>query len=147
VAPVVAVTSPSGSLCATTDLPPTAHHALMININHEQVLPVNKVPAYLQSRGLGKRVSVGTVYRWMIAGVGGVRLETVRIGGQMVTSAEAIQRWVEAREEATHKIHPVPTPPAIQVRKQGEDEERRSGTCSRTGAWSRSPSAATRRES
>jgi Protein of unknown function (DUF1580) len=119
--------------------------ALMININHEQLLPVNKVPAYLQSRGLGKRVSVGTVYRWMIAGVGGVRLETVRIGGQMVTSAEAIQRWVEARERARNKNRPAPVSSETQARKQGGDEERRSeASRSRTGDRSRSPRTATR---
>ncbi len=70
----------------------------MINVNSEQLLPARKVPAYLQSRGLGRRVHVSAVYRWMKAGIDGIRLESVRIGGQLVTSAEAIQRRVEARD-------------------------------------------------
>ncbi len=70
----------------------------MIDTIREQLLPLADVPAYHQSRGLGRRVHKSAVYRWAIAGADGIRLETVKIGGMKVTSAEAIQRWVEARQ-------------------------------------------------
>ena len=55
-------------------------------------MPVRHVPAYLKQRGLGKRVAVAAVHRWVVAGLDDVRLETLKIGGMKVTSAEAIQR-------------------------------------------------------
>ena len=64
-----------------------------IDINRERLLTLPKVPPYLRSRG-AKAPHVSGVYRWALAGVGGVRLETIRIGGVLHTSAEAIARFV-----------------------------------------------------
>ena len=38
-----------------------------------------------------------TIYRWCLRGVGGVKLEHVRIGKRILTSAAAITRFIEAR--------------------------------------------------
>lgn len=74
----------------------------MIDIHHERLLPVRDLPAYLEARGLGRRVSPQTVWRWIVHGSRGVRLETTTIGGSAVTSLEALQRWADAR--ATAKV-------------------------------------------
>ena len=81
-----------GPLAPTmSDQKTTAHCA--ININSERLLPLTEVPQYLRSRG-AKAPHVSGVYRWALAGVGGVRLQTIRVGGVLHTSAEAIARFV-----------------------------------------------------
>lgn len=45
------------------------------------------------ARLLGKHVA--TAYRWSTAGVRGVVLETIQVGGTRCTSREAVQRFCE----------------------------------------------------
>lgn len=45
------------------------------------------------ARFLGKHVA--TAYRWSTAGVRGVVLETIQVGGTRCTSREAVQRFCE----------------------------------------------------
>lgn len=44
----------------------------------------------------GRRPDKTTVYRWFLRGVRGVRLEHVRIGNTILTSRQAITRFIEA---------------------------------------------------
>ena len=48
----------------------------------------------------GRRVHASTIYRWCRRGLKGVRLEYVRIGRRMATSAEALKRFFSALAEA-----------------------------------------------
>lgn len=90
----------------------------MIDINKEQMIPVRRVPAYLESRGLGRRVHLSAVYRWIKSGSDGVRLESLRIGNYTVTSAEAIQRWAASRERAREEgLKGTPTAPRARRRR------------------------------
>ena len=66
---------------------------LTIDIAKERLLPLGEVPRYLRSRG-AKAPHVSAVYRWCLAGLSGVRLETVKVGGVLHTSAEAVSRFV-----------------------------------------------------
>lgn len=47
---------------------------------------------------LWETVSIKSVRRWVIGGKAGVRLEAVRIKGELHTSVPAIKRFVEAVE-------------------------------------------------
>lgn len=98
----------------------------MIDTTKEQLIPVREVPGYLEQRGFRERVHVGAVYRWILNGLDGVRLESVRIGGTTLTSAEAIQRWAAAREQMRHE-HPgaAPTPPKVVAMRQRREDTRR----------------------
>ena len=42
----------------------------------------------------------GTIHRWIKRGMGGVKLEAVRVGNQTLTSAQAINRFITARTAA-----------------------------------------------
>jgi hypothetical protein len=42
------------------------------------------------------RVSTVTVARWARVGVRGVKLETIRVGGKVLTSREAVERFLAA---------------------------------------------------
>ncbi|QDV23037.1 DUF1580 domain-containing protein [Aureliella helgolandensis] len=47
----------------------------------------------------GKRPDKATMTRWIHRGVGGVRLEAVRLGCQLFTSRQALTRFIAARTE------------------------------------------------
>ncbi len=50
---------------------------------------------------LGKRPDKTTLYRWCLRGVGGIKLEHVRIGNRILVSRQSLTRFIEARTEAT----------------------------------------------
>jgi hypothetical protein len=45
----------------------------------------------------GRRPDKGTICRWVHRGVGGVKLDAVRVGSQLLTSKQALHRFVTAR--------------------------------------------------
>jgi len=45
----------------------------------------------------GRRVDKGTLARWIHKGAGGIRLDAVRVGSQLLTSKQALHRFVTAR--------------------------------------------------
>lgn len=68
----------------------------MINISKEELFPLRVAPKRRPLRRRGKPIHVATIYRWSSpSGVGGVQLETVKIGGVRYTSAEALERFIE----------------------------------------------------
>ena len=48
-------------------------------------------------RVTGRRPDKTTIYRWALRGVGGTKLETVRIGNRLLTSKQALTRFIAAR--------------------------------------------------
>ncbi len=80
----------------------------MIDIHTEQLLRLTDLPDYLESRGLGKRFSMRAVRRWVRHGCDGALLETVTIDGLLLTSFEAVQRWVEQQS----RVNDTGDPPA-----------------------------------
>jgi hypothetical protein len=47
----------------------------------------------------GKRPDKTTMTRWIHKGVGGIKLEAIRIGNQLLTSRQALTRFIAARTE------------------------------------------------
>jgi len=68
----------------------------MIDLSTETVLSLPDACQRLPRRGEGKRPHPNTLYRWATEGVRGVHLETLRVGGTLCTSIEALQRIFEA---------------------------------------------------
>jgi len=68
----------------------------MISFERETLVSLGDVPSLLPSRR-GRRVHRATVYRWAAKGVGGVRLDVLRIGGSLFTSEQAVARFLEAQ--------------------------------------------------
>ena len=60
------------------------------------------------ARSLPGRPSPSTLWRWRSRGIGGVRLETVMIGGRRYVSREALERFVgeltAAREPQSNPV-------------------------------------------
>jgi len=67
----------------------------MIDLSTEQIVTLAAATELLPSLRAGSRPHICTLYRWAQRGIRGVRLETARLGGTIVTSIEAIQRFTE----------------------------------------------------
>src|SRR5262245_8706047 len=70
----------------------TATHPLLL----ESVITLTEATALPFLRRRGKRPALTTLLRWARRGINGQRLETVRIGRSLCTSAEAIERFIRA---------------------------------------------------
>ena len=55
----------------------------------EDVFPLSQTPKRLR----GRRVHSSTVFRWVKRGIRGHRLETIKIGGVICTSENALRRF------------------------------------------------------
>ena len=73
------------------------------------------------------RLHLATVYRWASKGIRGQRLETERFGSKRYTSAEAIERFINRREQPQQQIEtavPAETPLLRPDAKASSDELR-----------------------
>ncbi len=61
----------------------------------ESILTTSQALFELQSIS-GKRPDKATLHRWIFRGIGGIRLEAVRVGMNWVTSVEALNRFIVA---------------------------------------------------
>ncbi len=76
----------------------------MIDISNETLLTLTEA-AQVRPRGRrGQPTHVSTVHRWIANGVRGVHLEAIRLGGQLYTSKEAIQRFAERLTHQAPKV-------------------------------------------
>lgn len=67
----------------------------MIDHEHEELISTTEACRRFPGQH-GRGISLATLWRWIRTGRSGTRLETVRIGGRVYTSREAIQRFVRA---------------------------------------------------
>jgi hypothetical protein len=87
----------------------------VINLAIEQTFPLPQAARYLPRRRGGKPVHFSTLLRWVLQGVkapggGRVKLEALRVGNCWCTSAQAVQRFVEATTPGTTLAAPPRTP-------------------------------------
>lgn len=99
----------------------------MIDINTESVLSLADAAKRLPQRRGGKRPHVATLYRWASAGVRGVKLETLQVGGTLCTSLEALQRFCERCSGGAAESTPQTTRSRERQIKQAEAELERAG--------------------
>jgi hypothetical protein len=71
---------------------------MAIDISLENLIRLSAVPKLkcMPTGKDGKRISLATIYRWALGGTGGIKLETLKVGGSLCTSLEALQRFFEA---------------------------------------------------
>ena len=68
---------------------------MAIDIANEELLTPAGAAKRLPNRRAGRPIHISTVHRWMTTGVRGVVLESIRIGGALHTSLEALQRFAD----------------------------------------------------
>ena len=81
---------------------------MMIDIQSETLLSLSKAARQVPPAG----VNIGTLYRWMLRGVRGVRLDTVLIGGKRFTSAQALNLFFERTTAAADGARAIVAQPA-----------------------------------
>jgi hypothetical protein len=66
-----------------------------IDLTRETAVALAEVPRlpWIPRRRGGRRLHIATVHRWCSAGVRGVQLEYVQVGGTRVTTVEALVRF------------------------------------------------------
>ena len=72
----------------------------MIQANVEHLVPLRTAGAIVPRPPGAPAPHRATVQRWALHGIRGVRLETVRIGGSVYTSREALSRFIERTNAA-----------------------------------------------
>ena len=80
----------------------------MIDIHLEKLVSFPEAARLLPRRRRGRKPHVATLYRWASRGLRGHRLETIRVGGSLCTSVEALQRFFDKltdRESARTHLH------------------------------------------
>jgi hypothetical protein len=91
---------------------------MAIQIGHEELLTLNEAAKVLQLNG--SRPHLSTIWRWCRKGLRGIRLDYVRVGRKIVTSPDALSRFMNELAAAdqvvgqpvqARKPH-VPTPAA-----------------------------------
>jgi hypothetical protein len=100
----------------------------MIDIQTEQVVTPAKATHFCPERRRGVRPNVATIYRWMMQGVRGIKLESIVIGSTRCTSIEKLQSFFDAltaAADAEHSAAIVPPPLTKSRQQQIEAAERR----------------------
>jgi hypothetical protein len=93
----------------------------MIDITAELVLPLAAAAKRqeLPRRRHRKRPNVSTLYRWARQGVRNVHLETIRVGGTLCTSVQALQRFFDALS----RTDSLPNQSTAPARRRAADED------------------------
>lgn len=73
---------------------PSDNRADAAGVEHEDVLSLADAAKFLPVRKEGKPFHVNTLHRWATAGVRGVVLESLMIGGARYTSRQALTRFI-----------------------------------------------------
>jgi len=100
---------------------------MAIEVFKETVLTLAEAAKRLPKiQGKKGRPHVSTLYRWMLAGCKSrdgmiVRLETIKVGGTVCTSLEALQRFFDRLTGDTTVV----TPPTPTQRQRDKERERR----------------------
>ena len=84
----------------------------MFDPSIETPIRLQEVPRlkWLPGRRAGSSLNVSTVFRWAQRGCRGMRLETIRIGGALCTSEDALKRFFARLSAPEGTIPELPTP-------------------------------------
>lgn len=66
----------------------------------EALIPLRLVPKHLPPSKDGKRISFGTLYRWIKKGRAGRKLPAVWIGGRLYVHRDALRAFLVASDQA-----------------------------------------------
>ena len=70
-----------------------------MTLNDDNLMSLDEATRYVPAIN-GRRHATSTLYRWCRRGIKGVRLEYVRIGRNIATTTEALDRFFEALAQA-----------------------------------------------
>ena len=89
-----------------------------IDIENEELLTITQA-----AKRCPARPHVATMWRWVLNGLDGVKLDSIKVGGKRLTSAEAISRFIAATT-AQASGEPLPSRSPKQRERAVEQAER-----------------------
>ena len=89
-----------------------------IDIDHEELLTVREA-----AKRCPARPHVATMWRWILTGLDGVKLDSIKVGGKRLTSVESISRFIAATT-AQASGEPLPSRSPKQRERAVEQAER-----------------------
>jgi hypothetical protein len=94
----------------------------------EEIQPIVRAAKWLPARRGDRPTHASCLFRWAKHGLRGVRLETLRVGGTLCTSREALERFFarlaeKGNPKAAALCTPVPAPSQPDSRRQREIAE------------------------
>jgi hypothetical protein len=100
---------------------------MSIDIHTEQLLSLKEAARSLPKID-GKTPHASSIYRWCIRGISGVKLDHVRLGRRVVTSKEALNRFVNelAQKDAENLQKSIQTFDIQIVQPNNQSKHRRS---------------------
>jgi hypothetical protein len=101
----------------------------MTDLLSENLVYLGQATKHFPRDARGRAPSTTTLWRWRTKGIRGVRLETARVGGRVVTSVEAIRRFMERLSD------PAQTPVSSATASQSRVAERATATAALDRAW------------
>jgi hypothetical protein len=90
----------------------------VIELQDEHLMTLAEAANLRPSGRNGRPTHVSTVYRWIAGGVRGVRLESIRLGGTLYTSREAVQRFAERLTHGPTNAADAIQPPSMVARRR-----------------------------
>ncbi len=97
----------------------------MLKLSEEKLISLRKAAGLLPRRRAGKSVHVSTLYRWSTgSGFRGIRLEVLRVGSTLCTSAEALDRFFQKITEADENLQADSKAASRDSGSQREEEDR-----------------------
>lgn len=91
-------------------------------LDGEELLTFTQAAKVLPQRRGGSKVAISTLWRWSRRGSRGVVLRTVRVGGAVYTSREALVDFITARSAVDHAPQqPMPTTASKRAMRQLDD--------------------------
>ena len=97
----------------------------MIDIAHETTISFSEAADSLPTRR-GRKPHIASIHRWATRGFNGVCLEYLKLGGQRITSVEAVQRFLDRLTEQDQLEHGItPEQPTVSRQKSIQAAEKR----------------------
>jgi glycerol kinase len=82
-----------------------------IEMMKEELLTLREAAKRLPRTSRGKTIHASAIYRWVSVGLRDIRLEVLWIGGRMLTSQQALQRFADRLTAAVERDAAVSTTP------------------------------------
>jgi hypothetical protein len=92
----------------------------------EHPIPLRDVPKLPWLRGVvaGRKLAFSTLFRWCTRGLHGVKLESIRIGGVLCTSEQALKRFFQALPaDGGARTNATPALPVLRLNRRRADRE------------------------
>src|SRR5262245_11402929 len=78
----------------------------MLDISNEDLITLDEAAQLIPVGRCRRLLNLSTIFRWITEGVGGIRLDAIRIGARWLTTEAALQQFARQLTEAALREEP-----------------------------------------